>query len=166
MSWSWPSPAMDGTTDGFVFYGTEPVTVQDYWDLFHYLTSDPDSTWETLEDMWEAGIRVDELSLVGLHDRNWSCNFYKDRERPYPGGLGSRPYESQYVKEEGWKVPSMKSRERGMWFIKPDGSMVKGLPHGMVYTVDDDTNYAVYDEDDGDEVGYYFDTIEQLYRPY
>ena len=114
-NWSWPA-GQNG--DGFVFMGMYPCTEDDFQGLFDYLTSSPESTWETLEDMWRAGVHVDRLSLVGKYHPDWSSAWQKVKSGSPQGGVGSTTYEKQrcgagvkFTRKAVWCYPDYESNE-------------------------------------------------------
>ena len=146
--WSYPSPASDGTTDGFVFMGDNRVTIEDFQKLEVYLERD-DFDRDS----------VDGLSLCGLLHRDWNSNFYsKASGGNKPGGLGSEKYETQYVGD------GVKFNKEPIWFNTAAGELVKEIPEQGYHTTYSDSGDA--DSYEGPEPGSEADSLlgDGLYK--
>jgi hypothetical protein len=142
--WSKPSPVFNHETgayetDGFVWFGTHPVTSDDIWDLYNYLTSSPDSTWQDPVEMFANGAHLDRLSLVGTYHPDWSSHNNQRLDASMrDGGRGSDIYMKQRVGD------GVDFTKEPIWFVHPEHGMVKEIPPncGAHYTDWDSVNRA------------------------
>jgi hypothetical protein len=122
INWSQPSPTYNPETgqyesNGWVFFGLEPVTEEDIQALVDLINP---------EGLLDFMYSTDEASLVGRHHRDWSSNFYATVEpHQRPGGLGSPTYERQLV------GAGVQFAKEPIWHYNTDGQFVKEIPADM-----------------------------------
>ena len=127
LTWSYPSPAADGTTSGFVWMGYEEATESNQQEWVDFLNSTNESEHTIQNTGW------DKASFVGLYNADWTSNFYsKTTGGDKPGGLGSRTYETQNV------GTGVKFTKTPIWHYTVEGAYVKEIPAdcGAYHSVD------------------------------
>ena len=166
LMWSYPSPASDGTTEGFVWFGYEAATKEDQQAWCDFLNNEKAGGGDhTIENTaW------DEASMVGRYHPDWTSNFYsKASGGDKPGGLGSHTYETQHV---GAGVQFAKAP---IWHYTAEGEFVKEIPAdaGAYHPVDVGGGYSdnhagpAPDSDAAVYLGdsfYYFDETDCWYE--
>jgi hypothetical protein len=96
-----------------MFYGNLPVTEADWAQLEGYTRTDRDD------------LPIDQPTLVGRWDYDWS-SWYDEQDPDDPfGGVGSPVYESQLVGVD------VSFTDKAMWYRTVDGEYVKGIPPNL-----------------------------------
>jgi hypothetical protein len=134
LEWSHPSPARDGTTDGFVWVGNAQATRENKQQWVDFLNQDGGN--REIED-----VAWDGRSLVGLYAKSWSSNYYSQTDGSAPGGAGSHTYETQM-----WGGVGCEFKDSKCWHYNTAGALVKEVPAncGEVYRVDMSGGYYDY----------------------
>lgn len=93
MKFSLPNkvPNLTPSTDGWVFIGTYPMTAEDVQDLYDFMQS----SFFPLDS--PDDLVIDQLSVVGTYDANYTSYYYYNTGKQPPGGKGSTVYENQHV---------------------------------------------------------------------
>lgn len=136
----WSAPATNAFGGGMVWVGKQPMTDEDFTFFREWVTKKhamgatvvgavPVEEFDA--DPWRF---IDKQSIVGRLHPDYTTAWVeagdsrtKPRRKRNAGGKGSDVYEHQYL-PKGVKVPSAKSREKGMWYRNAAGQMVKGDP--------------------------------------
>lgn len=168
--WSYPSPAYgkNPESDGMVWFGFEPPTDDDYLDLYHYMTSAPESTW-TLADFYD-NVHFDVYSLVGRWHPLWNSNWNRNKSNlpaTSSGGLESDVYQRQRVGS------GVKFAKEPVWHYNPEGNLVKEVPDNCgAYHYDSDREVNVAGPQPGSQADlllgrrgkYYWDEENQYWE--
>jgi hypothetical protein len=97
---------------GWMFYGEQEVTEQNWENLEAYTRTD------------RSDLEIDEPTLVGTLNRDWS-SWYKENGGSNAGGEGSKVYESQKVGVD------VSFAEGSIWYRNTDGEYVKDTPPNL-----------------------------------
>jgi hypothetical protein len=168
-NWGYPAPVYvfgSYREDGMVWLGTAPATEEDI---------------QALKDCTAETVRIDERSLPGLYDWQWTTfgdqiMYMQDQGEPHRkmGGINSDTYELQFV--GGGDGAQFRTAEEGdMWYVDTSGNMLYGIPPenaGCYHKVDTGGGYYHYVE--GVEQGsaadralgqgeFFWDTTRRLY---